>query len=524
VSVPPSVCALIEQACARHASRTALTELVERHGRLVEDRSVTYGRLHDLSLRLIAGLRRRGLRPGDRLCVLLDNCIEMVITEWACLLTGMVWVALNARSSQSEIAEILRDCRPSMVISDARHAPLLEGRPAQCELVLVGERAWDELIAEWPGAAESAAPPDAEATVRIRYTSGTAGRPKGAMLPRRAYDASVETVSAVIAPLTGEDVLLQVAPMTHAAGAMLLPHLQAGARALLAGRFDASAFVDACERYRATAVFLVPTMLVRILDAVRDTRRLDTLRTVVYGGASMPAERLAEGVERLGAIFVQIYGLTESTWPVTALLREDHVRLEGESREDWLRRLRSCGRPTSVGELRVVGADGVDVAVGEVGEIRVRGRNTMSGYWHAERAAAADAKGLDAAGWMHTGDLATVDSRGYVTIVDRLHDMIVSGGFNVYPREVEEALLTHPAVLECAVVGRPDAQWGEAVWAFVVLRAGATVEPAELIEHCTRRVARYKKPHGVEIVEALPKNAAGKIVRRALRDRLGASR
>lgn len=213
-------------------------------------------------------------------------------------------------------------------------------------------------------------------------------------------------------------------------------------------------------------------------------------------------------------MFVQIYGLTESTWPVTALLREEHPRREAEGTESWHRRLASCGKPTPVGELRIVDSDGKEVAGGEVGEIHVRGRNTMAGYWNAT----ADVKGLDSAGWMHTGDVGRRDPEGNITIVDRLHDMIVSGGFNVYPREVEDTLSSHPAVLEVAVVGRPDPEWGESVHAFVVLRPGANVAADELVEHCRSTLAGYKKPRGVTFVEALPKNASGKVLRRSLRD------
>jgi acyl-CoA synthetase (AMP-forming)/AMP-acid ligase II len=219
-----------------------------------------------------------------------------------------------------------------------------------------------------------------------------------------------------------------------------------------------------------------------------------------------------------GPILVQIYGLTESTWPVTALSREEHLRRTGETEECWLARLHSCGRPTSVGALRVVTPDGRDAAAREVGEIRLRGRNTMSGYWRTTTAATAvDAKGLDADGWMHTGDLGFRDEHGYVTIVDRLHDMIVSGGFNVYPREVENALSSHPAVLEVAVVGRPDVEWGEAVHAAVVLRSGTSVTPDDLIAHCAALLAGYKKPRSLEIVAELPRNSAGKTLRRAVR-------
>ncbi|MFN2425207.1 MAG: class I adenylate-forming enzyme family protein, partial [Candidatus Binatia bacterium] len=354
--------------------------------------------------------------------------------------------------------------------------------------------------------------PGAEDAVRIRYTSGTAGLPKGAVLPRRCYDASVEAVADVIGPLGADDVLAQVAPMTHAAGAMWLPHALAGASALLVDRFDAAAFVELAAQERVTSAFLVPTMLVRFLEALGHAPRAMSFRSIVYGGASMPVDRLERGLELLGPVFVQIYGLTESNWPVTALRREEHV-VDGP-RESRMRRLASCGRPTAVGELRIVTAAGREATTGETGEVLVRGRNTMLGYWgKGER----DAKGLDAQGWMHTGDVASRDADGFVTIVDRLHDMIVSGGFNVYPREVEDALSSHAAVLEAAVVGRPDPEWGECVHAVVVLRPGAACGEEELAAHVAGRTAAYKKPRSFEFVTELPKNAAGKVLRRALK-------
>ena len=414
---------------------------------------------------------------------------------------------------------ILSDSRPALLVVDPRYDALLpEVIGADLRVVRTGE-SWNAWLVR-AGSASAQASPGVEDAVRIRYTSGTAGKPKGAVLPRRAYDASIETVANVIGPLRADDVLLQIAPMTHAAGAMLLPHVRVGARAVLVDRFDARSFATIVERYRATATFLVPTMLVRVLDALDvrcDPGRVASLRTLVYGGASMPVEPLTRGIARLGEIFVQIYGLTESTWPVAALLREDHRRRTDEDDASWRRRLASCGRRTAIGDVRIVDAAGRDTAVGEAGELWVRGRNTMLGYWPLDGTGARDAKGLDAEGWMHTGDVAVRDGEGYLTIVDRLHDMIVSGGFNVYPREVEDALCSHPAVLEAAVVGRPDTEWGETVHAAVVLKSGRSASPAELIAHCGARIAGYKKPRTLEIVERLPRNAAGKILRRALR-------
>ncbi len=506
-----NVCQALDEACRRFAERPALVSL--RDG---GERKTSYRELYDLALAFRADWLERGLQPGDRVAVLLDNSVALVASEWACLLGGFLWVALSSRWSAEEIDAVLSDCRPSLLLAGNRQRELARALapPRDCRLEYVDE----DQPAVGAAAARPRRWPAPGDPVRIRYTSGTAGAPKGAVLTRSNYDASVETVAGVLGPLSEGDVVVQAAPMTHASGAMLIPHLLVGARALLTGRFDAQAFIEQVQRYGGTAAFLVPTMLVRVLEALDRPERLSSLRTIVYGGASMPVDRLVRGLELLGPVFVQIYGLTESTWPVTALSKEDHLRRPGEDVAGWHARLASCGRPTAVGELRVVKPGGEDAAPGEAGEIWVRGRNTMRGYWGGVDDE--QGKGLDENGWMHTGDVGIRDGEGYVTIIDRLHDMIVSGGFNVYPREVEHALSSHPGVLESAVVGRPHPDWGEAVHAFVVLRPGASATEQELIAHCGRHLAGYKKPKQIEFVDSLPKNASGKILRRVLRDRL----
>lgn len=490
-------------------------------------REATYGATVKASRELAMGLLTLGLAPGDRVAVLVENRIELVITEWACLLSGLVWVACNVRMTAEELQALVDDCAPAALISSSRMAGIVAGlrlgSPCVEVIADVEHPSWVEAVERGRKALETGgvlSAPARDDPVRIRYTSGTAGRPKGAVLARRAYDASVKAVGDVIGPLSRSDVLLQIAPMTHASGAMLVPHVAVGARAVVLDGFDVEQMLDVIEKDRVTAVFVVPTMLVRFLDAIDDPDRVATLRTIVYGGAPMPPAQIERGLALLGPRFVQIYGLTESTWPVCALTREDHARRPGESAADWRARLRSCGRPTAVGELRILDPRGEPVRVGEPGEICVKGRNTMDGYWQGQgHGRSPDRKGLDVAGWMRTGDIGVRDEAGYVTIIDRLYDMIITGGFNVYPREVEDALSSHPAVLEAAVVGLPDAEWGETVHAAVVLRPGATADASELTRHCASQLAGYKKPKSVEIVPALPKNASGKVVRREVRTR-----
>ncbi|MFT4571708.1 MAG: acyl-CoA synthetase (AMP-forming)/AMP-acid ligase II [Candidatus Binatia bacterium] len=527
---PASMLETIELAASRYREREAVVEFVldSSTHRYRRTRAVSYGQLVTRAKQM-ANLwakhgnkhgNKHGAEPGARIAVLLDNGADMVASEWSCLISGWVWVALNARSSATENAAILKDAGPSIVLISKQHRDQLGSElPPGCRVFEINEEFERSLSAV--GGELDLPSPSPTAPVRIRYTSGTAGKPKGAVLSRGGYDASLESVAAVLGPLSAHDAVVQAAPMTHASGAMFGPHACVGARALALDRFDAEAFIALVEMEEATATFLVPTMLARVLDLLVAPGRMPTLRSIVYGGAALPVDRLERGLELLGEVFIGIYGLTESTWPVTALLREDHLPASGSAAHTRAR-LASCGRTTETCELRIVDANQRDVSVGRVGEIWVRGRNTMLGYWDATNAAPADRKsndlkGLDENGWMHTGDVGKLDTDGFLTIVDRLHDMIVSGGFNVYPREVEDALSAHPAVLESAVVGRPHPQWGESVHACVVVRPGAHVDEAELAAHCAHLTADYKKPRSFEFLADLPRNASGKVLRRALR-------
>lgn len=523
------------QAVASQPRGDGLVELrwSQQRGDYRKHRMASWSGVVDSARRFVAALDAAGIGRGERVAVLLDNSIEMVVSEWACLLGARLWVALNVRSSAAENATILAQADARLlVIARSRLGSVDRAKlPALCRVLVVEDQA--EAGAEAVEAEQWAAfleiepspssPPSATDPVRIRFTSGTSGLPKGAVLSLDGYDASLEAVGKVLGELGCTDSVVQVAPMTHASGAMLLPHAVVGARALLLDHFDAAALVRLIEAEQATAMFLVPTMLTRVLEEV-GRGSIATMRSIVYGGAAMPAERLAAGVDRLGQVFIGIYGLTESTWPVTALARREHP-LDDES-GDRMKRLASCGRPTEVGDLRICRVNGSECDPEEPGEILVRGRNTMLGYWDRDQGCAVrslhdESKGLDRQGWMHTGDVAFRDAQGFITIVDRRDDLIISGGFNIYPREVEEALATHPAVLEAAVVGRSHPDWGNVVVAFVVCRAGHGVAVEELALHCASRTAAYKKPREIHFVEALPRNAAGKVLRRSLRDQAG---
>jgi acyl-CoA synthetase (AMP-forming)/AMP-acid ligase II len=283
-----------------------------------------------------------------------------------------------------------------------------------------------------------------------------------------------------------------------------------GARNIAVAKFDANGFLDLVERERATASFLVPTMISMLLEARRtNTADLSSLKTITYGGAPIAPAVLREALTVFGNVFVQVYGSCEAPHPVLVLRPEDHVVGPGDEV-----RLSSVGRVTSGCEVMVADADGNQVPTGTKGEMWIRGANVMRGYW--ENPVATSEVMVD--GWYRTGDVATCNDEGYFHIVDRERDMIISGGLNVYPAEVEAALHAHPAVLECAVFGVPDAAWGEAVQAAVVLREGAEVTEVDLIDHCREVLAGYKKPRSVAFLPELPKGPTGKILKRALRD------
>jgi acyl-CoA synthetase (AMP-forming)/AMP-acid ligase II len=488
----------------------------------------TWQELYSMVIGLCSGLADGGLRRGDRLAVLMHNSCEMVASEWACLVAGFVWVSFNTRSTAAELTRLLADCSPGVLLVSNECAGLVGSVqiPEGCRLVFVGGKDWSQLLAAPIGKKgweqEGWAAPAEDDPVRIRYTSGTSGKPRGAVQPLRCYDASVDAVTEVLGDPGRDEVLLQVAPMTHAAGAMLLPCLLGGGRAVLLDRFDARCFGPLVRVHAVTSVFLVPTMLARVLDRDAVAVDLSSLRRIIYGGAPMPVHWLLQGLELLGQVFIQIYGLTECTWPVTTLLQSEHP-LSG-SLDERSSRLRSCGRPARRVEVRVVDELGRDVVGALPGEVLLRGPNMMSGYWRAGRkstgrasADEGDPRGLDEQGWMHTGDLGFFDDEGFLTVLDRLDDTIITGGFNVYPREVEDALSSHPAVLESAVVGRDDPEWGRSVHAVVVCRPGTQVDEQELKQHCAALLSDYKKPRTVEFADSLPRNPSGKTLRRVLR-------
>jgi acyl-CoA synthetase (AMP-forming)/AMP-acid ligase II len=398
-------------------------------------------------------------------------------------------------------------------IASVRHYVTLTS-PARAPGRIAGRALVDyETLLQGGSAREPDARVEEDDLYLLLYTSGTTGVLKAAMLTHRNWLALTRQTLMMQGLEHGSDVRrCYAAPVTHAAGTGVLPTLVAGGLNVLLPTFDVELLLETIQRHRITDLLLVPTMINLVMAHPKlDRYDLGSLRTLTYGASPMPPERVKQALEVFGPILVQGYGQTESTAIISTLSKEDHVT-GGDPRKEA--RLASAGRPAFECEVRIVDDAGNDVAPGEVGEIVVRGPNVMAGYWRAPDLTAETL--VD--GWLHTRDMGRVDGQGYLYLVDRKSDMIISGGFNIYPSEVENVLYTHPAVYEAAVVPVPDEKYGEAVKAVVVLRPGAEAGEADLIAHCRANLASYKKPQSVDFVDELPKSPVGKILRRAVRE------
>ncbi|WP_353946648.1 long-chain fatty acid--CoA ligase [Streptomyces sp. HUAS MG91] len=484
---------LLARSARSHPDRTAVRE---------GDTALTYARLDDLTARFAARLRARGLRVGDRVAVALPNVVHFPVVYYGTLRAGGVVVPMNPLLKADEMAFVLRDCGARIVVSApgcaAEAASAADRAEAVC--LVADPEEFDALLratAPLEGAVESAG----DDTAVILYTSGTTGTPKGAELTHRNLVTNALTTARTLLRAGPDDVLFGGLPLFHAFGqtCALNAAVASGACLTLLSRFDAAQALETLRRDAVTVFLGVPTMYTALLRA-GVPGVLPHLRLAVSGGASLPVELLHSTERELGVTVLEGYGLSETS-PVACFNPPDRPRRAG-----------SIGHPVRGVELRLVGEDGRDVGPGEVGELAVRGENVMKGYWNrpdATRLAFRD-------GWFHTGDLARVDEDGYYFVVDRTKDVVIRGGYNVYPREIEEVLYRHPDVSEAAVVGVPDPTHGEEVAAVVVLRPGATTTADTLRSHVKERVAAYKYPRIVRLVDALPKGATGKILKRAV--------
>jgi acyl-CoA synthetase (AMP-forming)/AMP-acid ligase II len=441
--------------------------------------------------------------------------LEAMYAAWH---AGLVAVPVNARLHREEIAYILEHSGTSVVVTDEEHVNDLEpllGSVATLNAVVTapGER-WDRFTRARPAPLADLAP---TTPAWIFYTSGTTGRPKGATLTHRNLLTMSLSYYADIDPIRSDDSVLHAAPLSHGAGLYGLPHVARGAVSVVpeSGGADPAEIASLLQRWRGTSFFAAPIMVKRLADdpsiAAAD---LTNLKTIIYGGAPMYLTDLERALDVLGPRLAQIYGQGESPMTITALSKADHAERDDPR---WAERIQSVGVSRTDVQVRVVDDEGNEVPAGESGEIVVRGDVVMAGYWEQPDASAETLRG----GWLHTGDVGAFDEHGFLTLLDRSKDLIISGGMNIYPREVEEALLRHPGVRAVSVVGRPDPDWGEAVVAFVVAD-GDHPPTDELDRVCLDSIARFKRPKEYRFVEALPTNNYGKVVKRELREQLRA--
>lgn len=472
-----------------------------------QEQIADYRGFHEHAAAIAGWLIRQGVAPGDRVALFMKNCPDYLIAQYGIWYAGAVVVPINAKLHGREAAFIVENAGAGLVFTSPGLTEALAEAGAPCQCVDMSGPDYAQALAGDP----VATPVDraADDLCWLFYTSGTTGRPKGVMITNRmliamslAYLADVDTV-------TAEDTILYAAPMSHGAGIYNMVHVLMGARHVcpVSGGFDPAEIFDLARHHGRVEMFAAPTMVRRMTDAAKASGETgEGLRTIVYGGGPMYVADITEAVDHFGPVFVQIYGQGECPMGISALSRGE---VADRTHPRWRDRLASVGRAQAPVEVQIGDAAGNRVPPGETGEIMVRGDVVMPGYWQNPEASA---KTL-VEGWLMTGDMGFMDAEGYITMQDRSKDMIITGGSNVYPREVEEILLTHPGVHEVSVVGRSHPDWGEEVIAVIV----GSADPSDLDRLCNDNIARFKRPKAYVYRDELPKNNYGKVLKTELR-------
>jgi acyl-CoA synthetase (AMP-forming)/AMP-acid ligase II len=498
---------MTERAAASAPERTAL---------ICGERRLSYAELHERVLRCVAALRGLGVGPGDRVGYLGLNSIDYVVLLQAALRIGAVTVNVNWRLVAREVAYIAADAGLTLLVTEAERLPQITpgtvGRVLLVDAPHEGLPPFDAWV--WGHA------PDpfcygcqaGDGAIQL-YTSGTTGNPKGAVLTHGSMSAAMSRsreIDEAWAEWAGEDVSLIAMPQFHIGGTgWTVITLNAAATGVLLGKPEIEDIIDAIERHGVTKTFAVPAVLAMILNHPRSAGAdLSSVRVLTYGASPIPLDILRRSMALFpSAQFVQMYGATETSGTIVYLPPEDH-------HVGGTRRMAGCGKPLPGVEIRIADATGEPLPTGQIGEVLVRSAQVMSGYHRLDEATA---KAFVEGGWYRTGDAGYLDEDGYLYLYDRVKDMIVSGGENIYPVEVENALHEHPGVRDCAVIGVPDERWGEAVKAVIVREPGAEVSPDELIAFARERIAGYKVPKSVDFADMLPRNPSGKILKKELR-------
>lgn len=492
---------------------TTAQRLPEKTALICDGQEVSYRALANKALSVAAQFQRMGVKKGDRVALLFPNCIEMAIAYFACASIGAISVPLNNRLTAKELIYMLNDSAPGLfLVHDSYWEISQQIRPElseKTEFVYAGPQpqSGTHFFADWIASQEIPERPliHREDTATIMYTSGTTGLPKGAMMSHRNIFFNARNCGAALNYKETDRTLIAV-PLFHVTGlnSQLVAFIYVGGTCVILKAYKTAEMIRAIEQYRITVLFNVPTMYVLMLinETLAD-RDISSVRLAAYGGAPMDKETILGLKERFGMDLYNAYGLTETSSLTTVL-----------PACDALRKSPAVGMPVSGIRVKTIDPQGRETGPGEPGELLIKGPNVVSGYFNkpeATRCSLVD-------GWLHTGDVARIDDEGYVYIVDRIKDMIVRGGENIYSIEVESILNGHPQVLESAVVPEPHPIFGEVVKAFVVLRPGAGATPEEIIQFCKKQIADYKVPARVVILNELPRNPGGKVIKNRLRE------
>jgi acyl-CoA synthetase (AMP-forming)/AMP-acid ligase II len=493
---------------------------------MFEGKRISYKELDKRTNCLAHGFYALGLNRGDRVAIQSWNRPEIAETEVACYKAGMVRIPINARLSPAEAMGILNDAEVKALIGDKPHLePLMDNQKSlktvQHFINVDGPSAgtifYDILLSE--NKDES---PDVEVEVDelavLTYSSGTTGKLKGIM---QSYGNRLAMIrKALMFPevrIKPGEIIVHVEPITHVSGMLLMPFFFTGGCNLILNRFDLDMLLETIQREKVNYTMVVPTMINFVLAYPKASQyKFDSLKGIFYGTAPISPTRVQQAIDLFGPILIQGYGMSETTSFIAVLTASDHI----EALKSNPGRLGSCGRPVFDTEIRVVNERGEEVSPGEVGEITARGPDIMKGYYKDPELT----QKTIINNWIYSGDMAKVDEEGYIYIVDRKTDMIITGGFNVYPSEIEQVLYKHPSVMEACAIGVPDEKWGEAIKAVVVLKEGCTATEQEIINHCKELLSGYKKPQSVDFVKELPKNPNGKVARRNVREKYWAGK
>ena len=520
--------------------KSAVKQEPDKIGLITEAGRWTYTELFGFCNSLANGLVQLGVQKGDRIALLLRNGLEIFVSYFGIPRMGAVVVPLNYMMSKDELVYCLNDCAPIALIYGAEYKNNIDYFKEKCPSIkhYFSETDFQHLInthsKEGPlGLDGKRIRIRNTDTLFIMYTGGTTGFPKGVMLSHKNITATLGAIGARVMQESADyseekrqkhldrieanaGVMMTDLPIFHAAAMYTtLVAVYVQTPLITHKKFDPIKTYEVIEREKVTSIELVPTMLIRLLEAYDPKYDLSSLESIMYGAAAIDPTTLKNALEIFKDVeFSQVFGMTETAVPITLLSSEDHdvFRVEGT---EYL--LRSAGKPVHGVDVKIVDLNRKKLPTGEVGEIAVRGDGIMQGYWNLEDKTKAV---IDEEGWFYTGDMGKLDEEGYLFVIDRLKDMIVSGGENIYPAEVENALYSHPAIALCAIVGAPDDLWGEKVVAFVVLHKGTAVTEDQLIQHCKEQIARYKAPKQIIFVKKLPMTPQGKILKRKLRAQL----